>query len=84
MTLSMPSCQTEQMLDAAATQTLVTDFSQGRVTALEARRRLDGATYGDLLSLVAQLGLPLPRSPELGREADLARVRDWMFPKHAL
>ncbi len=84
MTLATLPCHNDRMLDASAIRTLLTDFSTGRVTAHEARRCLGGATYGDLLKLVAQQGLSLPRSPELGREADLARARDWMFPKNAL
>lgn len=84
MTPDVMSCHNARMIDAPAIRTLLAEFSAGRVTAIEARRRLDGASYGDLLRLVAQQGLSLPRSPELGREADLVRVRDWMFPKHAL
>jgi hypothetical protein len=50
------------------------------MTAIEARRRLDGATYGDVLRLLSELDLPLPRAPVAGREEQLERARAWMFP----
>ncbi len=56
-------------------------FSHGDMTAIELRRRLGGATYGDVLRLLSELGLPLPRAPEAGREEQIARARSWMFPK---
>jgi hypothetical protein len=52
------------------------------MTALELRRRLGGASYGDVLRLLGEAELPLPRAPEAGREAQIARARAWMFPKH--
>ena len=57
-------------------------FSRGEMTALELRRRLGGATYGEVLALLSEQGLPLPRAPVAGREEQLARARSWMFPKH--
>ncbi len=38
-------------------------FSHGEMTALELRRRLGGATYGEILSLLSEQDLPLPRAP---------------------
>ena len=58
-------------------------FSRGEMTALELRRRLGGATYGEVLQRLSQENLPLPRAPAAGREEQIARARDWMFPKHA-
>jgi hypothetical protein len=58
-------------------------FSNGQMTALELRRRLHDATYGDILILLSERNLPLPRAPTAGREADIARARAWLFPKHA-
>jgi hypothetical protein len=58
-------------------------FSAGQMTALELRRRLHDATYGDILRLLSERNLPLPRAPTAGREADIARARAWLFPKHA-
>jgi hypothetical protein len=58
-------------------------YSRGTMTALELRRRLGGASYGDVLRLLSDAGLPLPQAPVAGREAELARARDWLFPKHA-
>ena len=55
-------------------------FSRGEMTALELRRRLDGATYGEVLERLGAEDLPLPRAPEKGREEQIARARSWMFP----
>ena len=57
-------------------------YSRGEMTALELRRRLHDATYGEVLRLLSEHGLPLPRAPVAGREAHLERAREWMFPKH--
>ena len=53
------------------------------MTALELRRRLDNATYGEVLLLLSQADLPLPRAQTAGREDQLNRAREWMFPEHA-
>ena len=58
-------------------------FSRGDMSALELRRRLDGATYGEVLGLLREQNLPLPRAPMAGREEQISRARSWMFPKHA-
>jgi hypothetical protein len=55
-------------------------YSRGEMTAIELRRRLGGATYGEVLERLGAAGLPLPRAPEKGREAQVARARAWMFP----
>jgi len=57
-------------------------YSRGEMTAIELRRRLGGITYGDVLRLLSEAGLPLPRAPTAGREAQLALARKWMFPDH--
>jgi len=57
-------------------------FSHGDMTAIELRRRLGGATYGEVLRLLSEQELPLPRAPEAGREEQIRRARAWMFPKH--
>jgi len=56
-------------------------YSRGEMSALELRRRLDGATYGDVLWLLSEAGLPLPRSAVADREEQIERARSWMFPK---
>ena len=58
-------------------------YSRGDMTALELRRRLGGASYGDILRRLSDAGLPLPRSPAQGREEQIKRARDWMFPPRA-
>lgn len=58
-------------------------YSQGEMTALELRSRLDGVTYGDVLRLLGEHDLPLPKAPQHGREEQLARARAWLFPAHA-
>jgi hypothetical protein len=57
-------------------------YSRGDITALDLRRRLEGASFGDVLLLLSKAGLPLPRAPVTGREAQIQRAREWMFPKH--
>ena len=57
-------------------------FSRGEMTALELRRRLGGATYGEVLELLSEAALPLPRAPVAGREDQINRARAWMFPHH--
>ncbi len=57
-------------------------YSRGDMDAIELRRRLDGATYGDVLRLLSEASLPLPRAPVAGREEQIARARAWMFPRH--
>lgn len=58
-------------------------YSHGEMDALELRRRLDGATFGEILQRLAERNLPLPRAPVVGREEEIARARAWLFPKHA-
>lgn len=40
------------------------------------------AKMGDVLRLLSEEGLPLPRAPVAGREEQLERARAWMFPKN--
>ena len=59
----------------------VAAYSRGEMSAIELRRRLGGATYGDVLRLLSEADLPLPRASTVGREGEIARAREWMFPK---
>ncbi len=43
-------------------------YSRGDMQAIELRRRLDGATYGEVLLLLSEADLPLPRAPVAGCE----------------
>ena len=61
---------------------LISSYSSGATSARDVRLDLGGASFGDLLKLLGAAGLPLPPSPTEGREDDLARAREWMFPKH--
>jgi hypothetical protein len=56
-------------------------YSRGEMTAIELRRRLGGATFGEALERLVAAGLTLPRAPVEGREAQLERARAWMFPR---
>jgi hypothetical protein len=58
-------------------------YSRGEMTALELRRRFGGATYGEVLMLLGEADLPLPRAPVEGREEQIQRARAWLFPRHA-
>ncbi len=57
-------------------------YSRGDMTAIELRRRLGGATYGEVLGLLSEHNLPLPRAPTADREQQIERARSWLFPKH--
>ena len=56
-------------------------YSRGEMSAIELRRRLGGATYGEVLERLREAGLKLPRAPVAGREDRLALARSWMFPR---
>lgn len=60
--------------------TALSAYSRGEITALDLRRRLDGATYGEVLDGLSEHRLPLPRAPTTGREAELEQARAWLFP----
>lgn len=68
-------------MDTQVDRAVLRAYSEGRMTAIEARRRLGDIGYGDLLRLLADAGLALPRAPTAGREERLARAREWLFPK---
>lgn len=57
-------------------------YSRGDMTAIELRRRLGDASYGDILLLLSEQDLPLPRAPVAGREEQIERARAWMFPRN--
>jgi hypothetical protein len=42
-------------------------YSRGAMTAIELRRGLAGASYGEVLRLLSDADLPLPRAPVAGR-----------------
>lgn len=67
----------------ATTISALEAYSRGEMSALELRRRLGGASYGDVLQLLSEAALPLPRAPIAGREEQLERAREWMFPRNA-
>ena len=69
-------------MDGDETQWLAR-FSRGEMTALELRRRLGGATFGEVLERLWEAELPLPRASPAGREAQIARAREWLFGPRA-
>lgn len=81
--MAQPGVRQGTMDSTPDIRNLLTRFSTGQITAVEARARLGDVTYGRLLSLLASENLPLPNSPRSGREPALARARAWMFPDHA-
>jgi hypothetical protein len=58
-------------------------YSRGEMDSIELRRRLGGVTFGEVLRRLAEARLPLPRASQVGREAEIARARAWMFPHGA-
>ncbi len=57
-------------------------YSRGEMTCIDLRRRLGGATFGEVPVMLGAAGLLLPRAPVEGREEQIARARAWMFPKN--
>ncbi|MEO8925846.1 MAG: hypothetical protein ABI306_01670 [Caulobacteraceae bacterium] len=57
-------------------------YAAGALGAVDLRRRLHNATYGDVLRLLSEWDLPLPQASRRGREERLARAREWLFPAH--
>ena len=55
-------------------------YSRGETTAIDLRRRLGGIGYGDVLRLLAEAHLPLPRAYAAGCENRLDLARSWLFP----
>jgi hypothetical protein len=62
---------------------LLKRYSEARISAVELRRALGGATFADVLIELAKRDLPLPRAPEAGREERIAAARALLFPKAA-
>lgn len=62
---------------------LLSGYAAGTITAIDLRRQFDGATYGELLRMLADEGLTLPQAPVQGREKKLAMAREWLFPKQS-
>lgn len=56
-------------------------YSLGEITALELRKRMGGATFGDVLIALGEANLPLPRASQKGREESISRARNWLFPE---
>jgi len=50
-------------------------YSRGDMSAIELRRRLGGASYGDVLRLLSEAELPLPRARGRTRRTDQPRPR---------
>jgi hypothetical protein len=68
--------------NAMETKAALEAYSRGDMSAIELRRRLNGATYGEVLGLLNEHNLPLPRAPVAGREEQIERARAWLFPKN--
>ena len=61
---------------------LLAGYSHGDVAATTVRRAMGDVGFGDLLIALAQRGLPLPRASQVGREAQIAQAKAWLFPSH--
>jgi hypothetical protein len=64
-----------------STKRALESYSRAEMTALELRRRLGDATYGEVLELLSEANLPLPRASTVGREEQISRAHAWMFPQ---
>ena len=67
-------------LDTNETIDLLRRYSRGEMSAIDLRRRLDGATFGEVLMLLGEHDIPLPIASRQGREDRLELARSWMFP----
>ncbi len=56
-------------------------YSRWKMTALELRRSLGGASYGEVLRSLSLESSPLPRAPVEGREEQLERARALDVPE---
>ena len=59
---------------------LLERYSRGEITALELRRHMDNATYGEVLIAMGAADLPLPVASQEGREERIALAKSWLFP----
>jgi len=59
---------------------LLQGFSRGEISALDVRRHMDNATYGDVLIAMGAADLPLPVASQKGREERIALAKRWLFP----
>jgi hypothetical protein len=62
---------------------LLKRYSEARMSAVELRRALGAASFGDVLVELAKRDLPLPRAPEAGRQERIAAARRLLFPHDA-
>jgi hypothetical protein len=60
---------------------LLERYSRAEISALDLRRSLGDIGYGDVIIELAQRNLPLPRASQVGREAQIARAREILFPR---
>ena len=74
------SIDSEMAMTEAETTDLLKRYSEARMSAVELRRALGGATYGEILVELARRDLPLPRAPEAGRQQRIAAARSLLFP----
>lgn len=62
---------------------LLERYSHAEITAMELRRALGDISYADVIIELAQRNLPLPRAPQAGREKQIARAKELLFPSAA-
>ena len=71
------------MLPAITGETLLPllqRYSRGDFTALDLRRRLNDATYGEVFVAMSGADLPSPTASQKGREERIALAKSWLFP----
>lgn len=62
---------------------LLERYSHAEISAMELRRALGDISFADVIIELAQRNLSLPRASQVGREKQIARAEELLFPRVA-